>query len=228
GSDVWFAAQESVDQELLRGRRCRAGLDLGSTQDLTALALVFEPTAEDPVYRLKPYFWAPGDGLAHKEGTDRVPYIAWRDAGYLEALPGKAINKRAVAQRLAEIASAYELVAVYFDRWRIEDLKAICHEEGIDLPLVPFGQGYKDMSPALDETERRLLNDQLKHDGNPVMTWCAANAVIEMDPAENRKLSKRRSTGRIDGMVATVMAVGHAPKDDEGPSVYGERGILVL
>ncbi|MGB5630999.1 MAG: terminase TerL endonuclease subunit [Woeseiaceae bacterium] len=228
GSDVWFAAQESVDQELLRGRRCRAGLDLGSTQDLTALALVFEPTAEDPVYRLKPYFWAPGDGLAHKEVTDRVPYIAWRDAGYLEALPGKAINKRAVAQRLAEIASAYELVAVYFDRWRIEDLKAICHEEGIDLPLVPFGQGYKDMSPALDETERRLLNDQLKHDGNPVMTWCAANAVIEMDPAENRKLSKRRSTGRIDGMVATVMAVGHAPKDDEGPSVYGERGILVL
>ena len=230
GSEVWFACEDKgFDADRLIGRRCWGGLDLSSTQDLTALALLFEPDDEDPHWRLKTWFWLPGDGLHDKADKDRVPYIAWRDAGHIEALSGRAINKLAVIKRLAEIASLYELVEVAYDRWRIEDFKSLMDQEGIALPLVPFGQGFKDMAPAVDEFERLLLSGALKHAGNPVMTWCAANAVVSIDPAGNRKVAKEKATGRVDGIVAAIMAAGRATsKPTTGPSVYEERGVLVL
>lgn len=211
GGELWFGAEDKqFDAAMLIGRRCWGGLDLGSTQDLTALALLFEPDECDPHWRLVPHFWLPGDGLHDKADKDRVPYIAWRDAGHLEAQPGRAINKLAVIRRLAEIASLYDLQEVGYDRWRIEDLKMLLDQEGISLPLVPFGQGFKEMAPAIDEFERLLLGGQLKHGGNPVMTWCAANAVTMSDPAGNRKIAKEKATGRVDGIVAAVMAAGRA------------------
>jgi len=216
GSEIWFSAQDTdFDQTELRGRRCWGGLDLGSTQDLTAFVLLFEPTEDDPYWRILPRFWVPGDQLTEKERLDRVPYLSWRDAGHLVALPGKAINKLAVIKQVAEDASQYDLQSIAFDRWRIEDLKMLMEQEGIELPLQPFGQGFKDMSPALDEFERRLLNDALKHNANPVMTWCAANAVIASDPSGNRKIDKKRATGRVDGIVAGIMAAGQSNKEAE-------------
>jgi phage terminase large subunit-like protein len=205
---LWRAAQRKSDLEEFKGRRVYAGLDLSSTQDLTALALLFEPRNENEKWALKTYFWLPGDGLVDKEEKDRVPYLAWRDAGWLTALPGRAINKRAVMEALIKLTAPFELVAVGYDRWRIEDFKMLLADEGVSLPMVEFGQGYKDMAPAVDEFERKLLNNLLEHDGNPVMTWCASNAVVTEDPAGNRKLDKSRATGRIDGAVAAVMAVG--------------------
>lgn len=208
---LWFAAEDKqFNMSMLIGRRCWGGLDLGSTQDLTALAMLFEPDEDDPFWRLVLHFWLPGDGLHDKADKDRVPYIAWRDAGYLEALPGRAINKLAVIRRLAEISSLYDLQEVAYDRWRIEDLKMLLDQEGISLPLVPFGQGYKEMAPAIDEFERLLLDGHVRHGGNPVMTWCAANAVTVSDPAGNRKIAKEKATGRVDGIVAAVMAAGRA------------------
>lgn len=212
GSDVWFSCEQTdgVDSDLL-GRRCWGGLDLSSTQDLTALVLMFEPTEQDPCWRLKPYFWLPGDGLREKGDRDRVPYIAWRDAGWLNALPGRAINKMSVLHKLSEIAALHDVQEIAYDRWRIEDLKALIEQEGLSIPpLSPFGQGFKDMAPAVDEFERRLLNTDLRHDGNPVMTWCAANAVTMSDPAGNRKVSKERANGRVDGIVAAIMATGRS------------------
>lgn len=211
GADVWFACKgEPLPLAAFRGRRCWGGLDLSSTQDLTALILLFEPVEADPFWRLKPYFWLPADGLAKKADKDKVPYDVWRDAGHLETTEGKAINKAAIARRAAEIVDVVELQDIGFDRWRIKDLQTLLGDEGIDLPLVDFGQGFKDMSPAWDEFERLLIGALLRHDGNPVMTWNAANAVIVKDPAGNKKLSKEKATGRIDGMVAAVMAAGRA------------------
>jgi phage terminase large subunit-like protein len=209
--DVWFGCQpeEPIPAEALYGRTGVAGLDLSSTQDLTALVVALDPVPDDPVVRLIPFFWLPGDGLKDKADKDRVPYIAWRDAGYLEALPGRAVNKLAVLHRLSELCAQYELRSIAYDRWRIEDFKALIEQEGISLPpLVPFGQGFKDMAPAVDEYERLMLNQQVRHDGNPVMTWCMANAVLMTDPAGNRKIAKERATGRVDGAVAAVMAIG--------------------
>ena len=123
----------------------------------------------------------------------------------------------------------FDLQSLAYDRWRIEDLKMLLDQEGIKLPLISFGQGFKDMAPAVDEYERRLLNTSMKHRGNPVMTWCAANAVIVTDPAGNRKVAKEKATGRVDGIVAAIMATGASMTQSEnGPSVYGSRGLLVL
>ncbi len=229
---VWFDCLDAhwPGIEALRGRSGVAGLDLSSTQDLTALVVAMDPTPEDPYTRLLPFFWLPGDDLHHKGDRDRVPYVAWRDAGYLEALPGRAVNKLAVLRRLVEVCEQFDIRAVAYDRWRIEDFKALLEQEGASLPLVPFGQGFKDMAPAVDEYERLLLDGQIRHGGNPVMTWCMANAVVVTDPAGNRKVAKERATGRVDGAVAAVMAIGRSLVDGrgEGPSVYEARGLLTF
>lgn len=228
-AEVWFGAEDQFGIEQLLGRKCRAGLDLSSTTDLTAFDVLFEPTDEDPHRRLLTWFWLPGDNLHDKADRDRVPYIAWRDAGHLFALPGKAVNKLAVLRHIAEIASQVDMQSIAYDRWRIEDLKMLIDQEGISLPpLVPFGQGYKDMAPAVDEFERLLINGELKHNGNPVMTWCAANAVLSSDPAGNRKVAKDKATGRVDGVVAGVMAVGVSRETGDEPSIYEQRGIITF
>ena len=240
GYEAWAAAEERIPIEQMAGRRCYGGLDLGSTQSLTALVLFFEPTSEDPVWRLFPFFWLPGDGIQDKADKDRVPYIAWRDAGHLQTLDGRAVDRLSIVQQLARIAGQFDLAGVAYDRWRIEDLIKLATDHGLDLTtdpktggailIRPHGQGYKDMGPAVDQFERLLLNGQLRHDGNPVMTWCAANAVATTDPAGNRKLDKDRATGRIDGMVAAVMAAGMTIAEQEKPftSIYESRGLIRL
>lgn len=233
GAEVWMGCnpEPEFEPDLLYGRRCWGGLDLSSTQDLTALVLLFEPTERDPLWRLQPHFWLPGDGLYDKADRDRVPYIAWRDAGHLHALPGRAIDKFDVLHKIAELSSVYDIQDIGYDRWRIEDLKALIDREGLSIPpLVSFGQGYQSMSPALDEFERLLIDQKLRHTANPVMTWCAANAVVESDKTTgNRKITKGRSSGRVDGIVAAIMAVGRAcATQGNGPSVYETRGVLVL
>ena len=215
-AEVWFDNREDYPLEQLYGRRCFGGLDLSSTQDLTALILLFEPDDTDPFWRLLPFFWLPALGLDDKGKRDGVDYLTWVRQGHLETTPGKAIDKAFVLQRLAEVAADYDLQTVGYDRWRIEDLKNMANNDGIDINFQPFGQGFKDMAPAVDEFERRLLAGELKHDGNPVMTWCAANAVVATDPAGNRKPTKQKSTGRIDGVVAAVMAVGQTLGADKG------------
>jgi len=210
-ADVWLGAKREYDWRDFAGRRAWGGLDLGSTTDLTGLVLWIEPAQPDEPWHLAAIPWLPDDDLLRKEELDRVPYLAWKAAGYLETTPGRAISKLAVVRRLIEIGNVLDLQAVAYDRWRIEDLKQMAEDNGLPLPnMVPHGQGYKDMSPALEAFETALLNGQVVHDGNPVLTWCAANAVTVSDDAENRKLSKERATGRIDLMVAAVMGAGVA------------------
>lgn len=215
--ETWMDCQDDslLGLEPYYGRDCYAGLDLSSTTDLTCLALLFLPTEDDPYWRLKPYFWLPGYDLHSKADQDRVPYLSWRDMEYLETQDGRAINKLAVLKRITQISEYVNLLGVAYDRWRIEDLKMLAENEGVSLPeLKPFGQGFKEMSPALDTFEALLLDRHIRHDGNPVMTWCAANAVITKDPAGNRKVAKDKATGRVDGIVASIMACGIASGSD--------------
>ena len=208
--DAWKGASDEYSIDMLMGRECYGGLDLGSTQDLNALVLIFPPIESDDNWYILPYFWLPNEGLADKADKDGVPYLAWRDAGFLETTEGRAVNKLIVAHRLAEIASQFDIRAIAYDRWRIEDLKIQLDNEGIDLNLLSFGQGFKDMAPAIDHFEELLLAGKIKHNNNPLMTWCASNAVVDEDPAGNRKMAKNKATGRIDGVVAAVMGVSTA------------------
>jgi phage terminase large subunit-like protein len=208
-ADVWKGAIRTFDWHNLRGRRAWAGLDLSSTTDLTGLVLLVEPVESGEPWHLVPFAWLPDEGLQKKAETDRVPYVQWKAAGHLDTTPGRAISKRNVLQRLSALSEAFDIQGVAYDRWRIEDLLSLAADEGITLPpMVPYGQGYKEMSPSVEEFERMLLNDELAHNDHPVFNWCASNAVTVQDDAENRKLSKEKATGRIDLIVAAVMAVG--------------------
>lgn len=207
--EVWMAAKRDYDVESLRGRRAIAALDLSSTTDLTGLVFFVEPVEEDEPWKIVPYAFLPEQTLAERAKEDRVPYDQWHAEGLLETTPGKAISKRCVLQKLSGLCDFFDVVECAYDRWRIEDLKSLANDEGITLPeMVEFGQGFKDMSPAVEAFEEMLLNGRLVHNGHKVMTMCAGNAVIEQDAAENRKLNKEKATGRIDLMVAAVMCAG--------------------
>lgn len=249
--DVWSQAEERVPMSLLRNRPCVGGLDLSSTTDLTSFVLLFYPTHEDPHWRLLPYFWIPDHELDKREARDKVPYAAWIKSRDLETTPGRAISKLHVLRRMQTICDFFQVDKIAYDRWRIEDMRQLMSEYGITLPeLVEFGQGFKAMGPAVDEFERRLLGtlelpteeeggsaelfddglpdtavESLRHDGNPVMTWCAGNAVIVSDPANNRKADKAKATGRIDGIIAAIMATGISgavSSGSSGSSIYDE------
>jgi phage terminase large subunit-like protein len=199
----WDQCGGPVEVESLRGMPCFGGLDLGSTQDLTALVLYFPHDGS-----LLLYCWVPKDNIIERETRDRVPYATWARMGHIELTNGRATDRLAICRRLAEIASTFDLQGLAFDRWRIEDLQKMLADEGIDLPMVPWGQGFKDMSPSVEEFERAVLQARLKHGGNPVLTWALSNAVVETDPAGSRKLSKAKSHERIDPIVAAIMAIG--------------------
>lgn len=216
---VWKDAGDAdIEIDDLRGRACYGGLDLSSTTDLTSFVLAFEPTTTDPNWLLIPFFWLPEEGLSEKAELDRVEYPVWKSRGFLETSPDSAISKKHVLMRIMAITAPLNLKCISYDRWRIEDLKQVAMDEGFLLPeMIPFGQGFKDMAPALDEFETLLKNGKLKHNANPVMTWCAANAVVVTDPAGNRKVSKEKATGRVDGIVAGIMAIGSVAKLEKKP-----------
>ena len=200
----WQACADPVDAVSLYGRPCFAGLDLSSNQDLTALVLFFP----DDGGAVVPFFWLPKENIRLLESTARIPYRAWQAERLIELTPGRAVDYRFVARRLARIASDYDLKGIAYDRWRIKALERILAEEGITLPLVEWGQGFKDMAPAVDALEAAVLDGKLRHGGNPVLNWNCANCAVELDAAGNRKLSKKRSREKIDGVVALAMAIG--------------------
>ena len=225
--EVWKGAYQDFDWRDLRGRRAVAGLDLSSTTDLTGMVFLVEPIEAGEPWKLVPFAWLPDVELQRKADADRVPYIQWRAEGYLDTTPGRAISKRVILQKLSAMCDFFEIIAVGYDRWRIEDLMALAGDDGISLPeMKPVGQGYKDFSPAIETFERMLLNGEIAHAGHKVLDWCMSNAVIEQDGAENRKLSKEKASGRIDLAVAAVMAAGLVNQQFETDTV--EQGFVSL
>ena len=196
------------------------GLDLSARNDLTALVIVGRD--EDGGIHVKPEFFAPLVGVEDRSERDREPYDVWGREGYITLTPGSSVDYRYVAERLVELCDELPVKAVAFDRWRMDVLKRELSAIGVELPLVEFGQGFKDMTPALESLEALLLAGKIRHGSHPVLDMCAENAVAVMDPAGNRKLDKSKATGRIDGMVALAMAVGKAstqPVEQKKPLV---------
>ena len=210
----WLAC--AGDAELMAGEAVYLGLDLSSTTDLTALVAV---SAENGS-RVKAWFWKPEALL--REHSDRdfghgnQRYVEWKNAGWLETSPGRSIDPTVVALRVAELTQRFLVVGMAYDRWRIQDLLrefdrigfAAQEGEGSGLALHPWGQGFKDMAPAIDALEREVIERTLQHPSSPVLNWNISNAVAVTDPAGNRKLDKDEARFRIDGAVALAMAVG--------------------
>ena len=186
-----------------------AGLDLSKRTDLTALVIVGKV---DDVWQVWPYFWTPAEGLADRARRDRAPFVEWHRAGLLRTTPGATVDYAYVAEEMAEIFEGLEVQGVAFDRWRLDVMMKEMAAINLDLPLLPWGQGFKDMAPALDYLEGELLNSRVAHGMHPVLTMCAANATTVQDSAANRKLDKSKATGRIDGLQALAMAMGLAAR----------------
>lgn len=221
GSDVWMKCEEDFDIEELRGEECFGGLDLSGSRDLTALALFFPKQR-----KLLVEFWTPEDTLFERAKTDRVPYDAWLRGGFIHAPPGKAVKYGFVAERIADLANLFNIVAIAFDQYRIKYLEPELDQASVTVPLIPHGQGYykaKDsglwMPHSIELFEGHLDDSTIIIKTNPCLRWNAASAVTEADQKENRIFAKRKSTGRIDGVVASAMAIGaaedHEPDDGD-------------
>jgi phage terminase large subunit-like protein len=188
------------------------GLDLSETNDLTSLVLV-SPSAGR--LSVTPVFWLPDDGLAERARKDRVPYDTWKQQGYLSTTPGRAVEYEYIAQYLADLFAAKDVRKIAFDAWNMRHLRPWLVRAGLSEALiadrfVEFRQGYQSMTPALRTLESLLLSERLSHGNHPILTMNAANAVVKTDEAGNRKLDKKKSRGRIDGMVALAMAAAVA------------------
>lgn len=205
---VWDSCAGNVDHDALLFGDVYIGLDLSARNDLTAIVAIAKD--HDGKWNVEPFFFTPAVGVKDRANRDHVPYDVWVNQGHILATPGASISYEFVAKWLAEYCKARNIVRVSFDRWRIDVLKAELARIGADIPLEPFGQGFRDMTPALDALESEFANGKVVHDGNPVMTMCAANAVATRDPAGNRKLDKAKANGRIDGLQALAMAMGGA------------------
>ncbi len=201
---VWIANSLEPEDDVFYTEPVYIGLDLSAKTDLTAMVMM----AYREKWHVKAYFWTPANGLRDRAKRDRAPYDTWEQQGFIRAIPGASIDYETVAKDIADILSDCDVKALAFDRWRFDLLKKEMDEIGLELPLLPFGQGFKDMAPAIDRLEELLMNEQVSHGMNPVLTMCMNNARIEQDAAGNRKLNKAKATGRIDGAVALAMATG--------------------
>ena len=199
---------------------CFGGLDLSEVNDLTAFIL-YDPNTGG----VESKFWLPEDGIVERSREDRVPYDVWAKQGDLTLTPGPSIEYEYVANYIAALFRKKDIRKIAFDRWNMRHLrpwlvKAGLTEEFIDDRFVDFGQGYQSMSPALRNIEGLLLNGKLAHSGHPVLRMCAMNSVVKMDEAGSRKLDKKKSRGRIDGMISLVMACAVASEDQHERPVY--------
>lgn len=226
--DKWDACASSVDAERLKGRPCYAGLDLSSTSDLTVFLLVFPPIEEDEPYQIIPFFWLPEETLPLRVRRDHVMYDVWEKQGHIKTTQGNVVHYGFIEKFIVELGKMYNIREIAYDRWNATMMVQNLEDDGFT--MVPFGQGFRDMSPATKELMRVVLEKKLAHGGNPVLRWNLDNVFVKRDPAGNIKPDKEQSTEKIDGAVALVMALDRALKNGsvQTGSVYSKRSLLVL
>lgn len=222
---VYAKGNDPIQYESLKGRSCYAGLDLSSTSDITAFVLVFPPRFEEENYIVLPYFWLPEDTLELRCRRDHVLYDVWERQGYIKTTEGNVVHYGFIEKFIEDLSEIYHIKEIAYDRWNATQM--VQNLEGMGLTMVPFGQGYKDMSPPSKELYKLMMEGKIQHGGHPVLKWMGQNVVMRQDPAGNIKPDKEKSVEKIDGIVALIMGLDRCIRHqtDEG-SVYDERGIL--
>jgi phage terminase large subunit-like protein len=205
-ASVWRLGEEPVDEALLTdGRPVYGGLDLSQRTDLSALVLAAEDDRGN--VHLFPRIWTPDDTLDERALRDRAPYRAWADRGFLIPIPGKVLDYDFLAADVGDLSRTIAIGRIAYDRWRIDVFRQSLQRLGVIADLMEFGQGFKDMAPAIEIFEQLAIEGRIRHGGQPVLRWAVSNAIVERDAANNRKLTKVKSYGRIDPAVAAIMAI---------------------
>ena len=226
GSYIYDRGKMPIDIDSLQGRECYGGLDLSSTSDISAFVLVFPPRNEGEKYIVLPFFWLPKDTLELQCRRDHVLYDVWELQGYLNTTEGNVIHYGFIEKFIEELGEKYHIKEIAFDRWNATQM--VQNLEDIGFTVVPFGQGYKDMSPPSKELYKLLMEGNINHGGQPVLKWMAQNVVMRQDPAGNIKPDKEKSVEKIDGIVAIIMALDRCIRNKDDSSIYDERGIIVF
>lgn len=226
--DKWDACAFPVNEEMLEGRVCYGGLDLSSTTDLTSFCLVFPPEDEAEPYYVLPYFWVPEDTLELRVKRDHVPYDLWNRQGYLETTEGNVVHYGYIEKFIERLGERFNIRDIAFDRWGATQMSQDL--ENMGFTVVPMGQGFASMSPPTKELMKLTLERKIAHGGHPVLRWNMDNIFIRTDPAGNIKADKAKSTEKIDGAIAMIMALDRAIRcgNDTSESVYDSRGLLVF
>lgn len=223
-ADTWKACGDSFTLEDMAGEDCWVGIDLSTTTDLTAVALLF---ARDGEYKVWPLIFAPEERAEIRERQDRVPYVTWARQGFMTLTPGNVVDYEHIRHRLVDLASKFNFQIVGYDPWNAQMFATSLANDGMTMAEVR--QGYRSLSEPTKRFESLVLSKKLKHPRNPVMDWAVSNVSVDMDPAGNVKPSKARSSERIDPVAATVTALAvEMGGVSDGPSVYGERGLLTI
>lgn len=226
--DKWDACAFPVNEEMLEGRVCYGGLDLSSTTDLTSFCLVFPPEDEEEPFYVLPYFWVPEDTLDLRVKRDHVPYDVWIRQGYLETTEGNVVHYGYIEKFIERLGERFNIRDIAFDRWGATQMSQDL--ENMGFTVVPMGQGFASMSPPTKELMKLTLEKKIAHGGHPVLRWNMDNIFIRTDPAGNIKADKAKSTEKIDGAIAMIMALDRAIRcgNDTSESVYDSRGLLVF
>lgn len=224
--DKWDLCGQHVDPQELEGRACYAGLDLSSTRDLTTMVLVFPPEDEGEPYQVLPFFWLPEETLPLRVRQDHVMYDKWAKRGFVNTTEGNVVHYGFIERFIEQLGERFNIREIAFDRWNATHMVQNLEDMGFN--MVAFGQGFKDMSGPTKELMRLTLEQRIAHGGHPVLRWNMDNVFVRTDPAGNIKIDKAKSTEKVDGAVALVMAMDRALKHKATGSVYDERGLFIL
>ena len=223
---IYDRGNQKIDYTSLLGRDCYAGLDLSSTSDITALVLVFPPRTDGEKYIVLPFFWLPEETLELRCRRDHVLYDVWERQGYILTTEGNVIHYGFIERFIEQLGEKYHIIEIAYDRWNATQM--VQNLEDMGFTMVPFGQGFKDMSPPSKELYKLLMEGNIIHGGNPVLKWMAQNVVMRQDPAGNIKPDKEKSVEKIDGIVALIMGLDRCIRSSPPSSVYDTRGILFI
>ena len=223
GDNAWMENSEPFDIKQLDGKECWGGLDLASTRDLSSLVLLFP--MDDGKFVILPFFFCPEESIHTRTMKDKLPYTQWEREGHLMTTSGDVQDYDFIRKKINELGGKYNIKSIAFDRWNSSQLVINLADDGAT--LSPFGQGFASMSAPTKELEKMVLKKELNHLNNPILRWQMQNVSLRTDPAENIKCDKKRSSEKIDGIVALVMSLGEFLTDEsEGDSIYDSRGII--
>ena len=223
--DMWQKCIGTTDIKSLRGCKCWGGLDLSNVSDITAFVLLFH---ENEKFQLLPFFWIPEDKMLEKIRKENINYDKWSSLGFVKITAGNVLDYDFVKADILQIAEIYDLQSTAYDRWNASQTIIDLQNEGME--CSPFGQGYGSMGAPTKEFEKMVLTEKIEHFGNPVLRWMMASTVVKTDPAGNIKPDKEKSSQKIDGIVASIMALGEwmTAQAEEDNNPYNQRGMLSL